>query len=213
MKCAADPSEDRGKRTGAPGPRRAAAAFRPGTRAECGNGITILEPALLSRRGCCHPDRSRRLPPGDDRWTHLSRHRRRHRRQGMKAAVRARIAIVRRSRAAASGTVLLHNVRIDGRILDLARLSGGILRKAVVSLGIILTATACPSALVARHRATVDPATAGAIVPVLGPRPFIEYFRPFTEREAGSDTIGGAAAVGPRSSRNGLEDVTMAQWN
>ncbi|AQR75291.1 glycoside hydrolase family protein [Sphingomonas sp. LM7] len=49
-------------------------------------------------------------------------------------------------------------------------------------------------------------------VPVLGPKPFIAYFRPAPAKEL-SRIAWGAAEVGPRDIRNGLEDATMARWN
>jgi hypothetical protein len=49
-------------------------------------------------------------------------------------------------------------------------------------------------------------------VPVLGSKPFIAYFRSAPAKEL-SGTVWGAAEVGPRDIRNGLEDVTMTRWN
>lgn len=49
-------------------------------------------------------------------------------------------------------------------------------------------------------------------VPTLGPRAFIEYFRPLPKAPL-SDTAWGAREVGPRDPRNGLEDPDMAHWN
>lgn len=55
-------------------------------------------------------------------------------------------------------------------------------------------------------------ALAEAAVPVLGPKPFVEYFRPLPKARL-SATIWGAKEVGPRDPANGLEDATMTQWN
>ena len=49
-------------------------------------------------------------------------------------------------------------------------------------------------------------------VPVLGSKPFIAYFRP-APAKALSGTAWGAAEVGPRDVRNGLEDVSMTRWD
>lgn len=48
--------------------------------------------------------------------------------------------------------------------------------------------------------------------PVLGPRPFIDYFKPMPPAEL-SATAWGAKEVGARDQRNGLEDLTMKRWN
>jgi len=50
-------------------------------------------------------------------------------------------------------------------------------------------------------------------LPVLGPKPFIAYFKPAPIKGALSATAWGAAATGPRDQDNGLEDRTLAKWN
>lgn len=50
-------------------------------------------------------------------------------------------------------------------------------------------------------------------LPVLGPKPFIAYFKPIPVTGSLSNDIWGADAVGPRDPANGLEDTTMKQWN
>jgi hypothetical protein len=50
-------------------------------------------------------------------------------------------------------------------------------------------------------------------VPVLGPRPFISYFKPTPIIGSLSASAWGAATVGPRDQDNGLEDRTLAKWN
>jgi hypothetical protein len=47
----------------------------------------------------------------------------------------------------------------------------------------------------------------------LGPKPFIDYFRPIPVSGKLSTDVWGAATVGPRDTNNGLEDSTMKQWN
>ncbi|MFG6413598.1 glycoside hydrolase family protein [Roseateles sp. DC23W] len=49
-------------------------------------------------------------------------------------------------------------------------------------------------------------------VPTLGPKPFIDYFRPMPAAPL-SDTVWGAREVGPRDPDNGLEDPDMTRWN
>jgi hypothetical protein len=59
-------------------------------------------------------------------------------------------------------------------------------------------------------------ASAGAVaqdLAVLGPKPFISYFRPAPVMGALSASAWGAATVGARDPDNGLEDRTLAQWN
>jgi len=57
------------------------------------------------------------------------------------------------------------------------------------------------------------PRSAREALPVLGPKPFIAYFKPTPIVKPLSRTAWGAAEVGPRDTGNGLEDVTMTQWN
>lgn len=47
----------------------------------------------------------------------------------------------------------------------------------------------------------------------LGPKPFIDYFRPIPVSGELSKEVWGVSTVGPRDTRNGLEDVTMRQWD
>jgi hypothetical protein len=55
---------------------------------------------------------------------------------------------------------------------------------------------------------------AAADLPVLGPKPFIAYFKPTPiVRPPLLTKVWGAATVGPRDTGNGLEDVTMKRWN
>lgn len=56
-------------------------------------------------------------------------------------------------------------------------------------------------------------ATHGGEVPVLGRKPFIDYFRPTPVIKPLSRTVWGAATVGARDTGNGLEDATMKRWN
>jgi hypothetical protein len=81
--------------------------------------------------------------------------------------------------------------------------------------GVLLAVTAGPAIAASpdagKNAATVDAAND---VPVLGPKPFMAYFRPIpVEKKALSSEAWGAADVGPRDTANGLEDVTMQQWN
>jgi hypothetical protein len=58
--------------------------------------------------------------------------------------------------------------------------------------------------------------SAGAVaqdLAVLGPKPFISYFKPTPVAGALSASAWGAATVGPRDPDNGLEDRTLAKWN
>jgi hypothetical protein len=50
------------------------------------------------------------------------------------------------------------------------------------------------------------------VVPTLGPKPFIGYFKPMPRAKL-STTAWGAKEVGPRDQDNGLEDRKMARWN
>lgn len=47
----------------------------------------------------------------------------------------------------------------------------------------------------------------------IGPKPFIDYFRPIPFSGQLSKNVWGAATVGPRDTRNGLEDPTMQHWD
>jgi len=50
-------------------------------------------------------------------------------------------------------------------------------------------------------------------LPVLGPKPFIAYFKPTPVKGALSASAWGTATTGPRDQDNGLEDRTLAKWN
>ena len=50
-------------------------------------------------------------------------------------------------------------------------------------------------------------------LPVLGPKPFIAYFKPIPVTGEVSASAWGAATVGPRDQDNGLEDRSLSQWN
>lgn len=50
-------------------------------------------------------------------------------------------------------------------------------------------------------------------VPQIGPKPFAAYFQPITMNHQLSPNVWGVAAVGPRDSTNGLEDVAMKKWD
>ena len=47
----------------------------------------------------------------------------------------------------------------------------------------------------------------------IGPKPFIDYFLPTPITGSLSKDVWGAATVGPRDAKNGLEDTTMKKWN
>ncbi|AYV48890.1 hypothetical protein C1707_22975 [Caulobacter flavus] len=81
--------------------------------------------------------------------------------------------------------------------------------KLAAALSCLLVATASPG--VAAAQAAPVPAVA-EVVPTLGPKPFIGYFKPMPAARL-STTAWGAKEVGPRDPRNGLEDATMARWN
>ena len=49
--------------------------------------------------------------------------------------------------------------------------------------------------------------------PTTGPKTFIDYFLPTPIIGSLSTNVWGAARVGPRDPKNGLEDETMKQWN
>ena len=61
-----------------------------------------------------------------------------------------------------------------------------------------------------KTRAPVERADA---LPVLGPKPFIDYFKPIPVKGKLSKEAWGAAEVGARDQGNGLEDPNMTQWN
>lgn len=47
----------------------------------------------------------------------------------------------------------------------------------------------------------------------IGPKPFIDYFRPIPVTGKLSKDVWGASTVGSRDTNNGLEDTTMKHWN
>lgn len=81
--------------------------------------------------------------------------------------------------------------------------------KLAVAAALLLAPMASPAV-----GATQPPAAATAVeaVPTLGPKPFIGYFKPMPRAKL-SSTAWGAAEVGPRDPRNGLEDGSMTRWN
>lgn len=86
--------------------------------------------------------------------------------------------------------------------------------RAVVAplLAALLLAALLTSAVWAQR--PVQPAAIQAAAPAgIGPHPFIDYFRPIPVSGPLSTTVWGAATVGPRDTANGLEDVTMKQWD
>ena len=81
------------------------------------------------------------------------------------------------------------------------------------AMALILAFAAMPSLSAA------PPESGGSItarrepLPVLGPKPFIAYFKPTPIVQPLSRTVWGAAEVGPRDAGNGLEDPELKQWN
>lgn len=80
-----------------------------------------------------------------------------------------------------------------------------------LSGAILLAASA--ATLPALRSAIAQDAPASRSVPVLGKKPFIAYFRAARPIDSLSKTAWGAAEVGPRDVKNGLEDPAMMQWN
>lgn len=88
-----------------------------------------------------------------------------------------------------------------------------LLHSRFLSRAAVITALlAAPLPLVASSPAGAVTGQAGGLT-VLGPKPFIAYFKPTPIQGRLSRTVWGAAAVGPRDTSNGLEDVTMTRWN
>lgn len=88
-------------------------------------------------------------------------------------------------------------------------------RSCKLALATTLSCLLLPLALSGVATAQGAPAAAGPAVetvPTLGPKPFIDYFRPMPPA-ALSTTAWGAKEVGPRDPANGLEDAGMARWN
>ena len=73
-------------------------------------------------------------------------------------------------------------------------------------------AAALAGASAAAPRAQEARVAAGE-VPVLGPKPFIAYFKPLPVPNRLSGDVWGAATVGARDVGNGLEDAGMTRWN
>lgn len=80
-------------------------------------------------------------------------------------------------------------------------------------LVLIGLAAAMPTLPLAASAPQQEASAAPEKLPVLGPKPFIDYFKPSPASRTLSKDVWGAATVGPRDTRNGLEDVTMKQWN
>lgn len=78
-------------------------------------------------------------------------------------------------------------------------------------LALLAIVAAVPSA--AYSQETAVPAERVQDLPVLGPKPFISYFKPIPVAAKLSTTAWGANEVGPRDQTNGLEDPTMTRWN
>ena len=53
----------------------------------------------------------------------------------------------------------------------------------------------------------------GAEISSASPKPFIDYFEPIPVIGALTTNVWGAATVGPRDPKNGLEDATLKKWN
>jgi hypothetical protein len=81
--------------------------------------------------------------------------------------------------------------------------------------GLVFVALGAPAPMlpVSAFPQVQSPAVASEALPVLGPKPFIAYFKPAAPRGKLSTDAWGVATVGPRDIRNGLEDVTMTRWN
>lgn len=60
---------------------------------------------------------------------------------------------------------------------------------------------------------TAVPAEQVQDLPILGPKPFIAYFKPAPVRGELSTSAWGAKEVGPRDPANGLEDSRLVRWN
>lgn len=80
----------------------------------------------------------------------------------------------------------------------------------LVSIGLAAAMPMLPLAASAPQAATE---AAPDTLPVLGPKPFIAYFKPAPAPHSLSTDAWGVATVGPRDTRNGLEDASMARWN
>ncbi len=78
-----------------------------------------------------------------------------------------------------------------------------------------------------KHEAAISPILLASLILMLpivghgqakhgvgvGPKPFIDYFRPIPITGQLSKDVWGVATVGPRDPDNGLEDPTMKHWN
>ena len=76
-----------------------------------------------------------------------------------------------------------------------------------ISIGLLLLSTFLISVCTQTADAQGDAAAS------IGPKPFISYFRPIPLTHKLSHDVWGATTVGPRDPDNGLEDVTMKQWD
>lgn len=77
----------------------------------------------------------------------------------------------------------------------------------------IILAAACTAAPAAPAQESTVAAERAEDLTVLGPKPFIAYFKRVPIRRALSTTAWGAGEVGPRDPANGLEDARMTRWN
>ncbi|HEX8301015.1 glycoside hydrolase family protein [Sphingomonas sp.] len=82
-----------------------------------------------------------------------------------------------------------------------------------LSLSLIALAATVALPLAASSQTATAPSLQPTSVPVLGPKPFIAYFKPTPMSGKLSATAWGAAEVGPRDIRNGLEDSSMKRWS
>jgi len=78
---------------------------------------------------------------------------------------------------------------------------------------LVLTAAATPVALSAPPEAGPAATAQREPLPMLGPKPFIAYFKPTPIVKPLSKKAWGAAEVGARDTGNGLEDTGLKQWN
>jgi hypothetical protein len=79
--------------------------------------------------------------------------------------------------------------------------------------GLVLAALIAAAPMFVETPSKAQEAAESNALPVLGPKPFIAYFKPMPASHPLSTSAWGVATVGPRDIRNGLEDVTMTRWN
>src|SRR4051794_14548559 len=82
-----------------------------------------------------------------------------------------------------------------------------------VWLALALTAAGASVPLSAAPEAGMAPTPQREALGVLGPKPFIAYFKPTPIVTPLSKTAWGAISVGARDTGNGLEDTELKQWN